>query len=76
MARILHKLPVPERDTFAFVREEMVPIAAYEIVIWVSLATRSVLDPSRLPRFPAVIDTAHTRRPATGFPFSPRRTLG
>jgi hypothetical protein len=60
MARILHKLPVPEQDTVAFVREEMVPILAYEIVVWVSLAARSVFDPSHLPRFPALIDTAHT----------------
>jgi hypothetical protein len=60
MARILHKLPIPQQDTFAFVGDERVPIAAYEIVVWVSLAPRSILDPSRLPRFPALIDTAHT----------------
>jgi hypothetical protein len=60
MARILHKLPIPQQDTVAFVGEEMVPIVAYEIVVWVSLASRNVLDPSRLPRFPALIDSAHT----------------
>ena len=60
MVRLLHRLPVPERDAVTFVRDEMVPIAAYEIVVWVSLAPRHVLDPSRLARFPALVDTGHT----------------
>jgi hypothetical protein len=33
VARILHKLPVPERDTVTFVGEERVGIVAYEIVV-------------------------------------------
>ncbi|HEX5273308.1 MAG TPA: hypothetical protein VFW33_22580 [Gemmataceae bacterium] len=39
---------------------EIVPISAYEIVVWVSLASPDVLDPFELPRFPALLDTAHT----------------
>src|SRR5690242_17694877 len=60
MPRILHKLPVPEADTVTFVGAEPVRVKAYEIIVWVSLAARRVIDPSRLPRFPALLDTAHT----------------
>jgi hypothetical protein len=60
MARILDRLPVPTEDTAAFAGEAMVPVRAYEIPIWVSLAVRDVMDPPRLPRFPALLDTAHT----------------
>ncbi|HKI38287.1 MAG TPA: hypothetical protein VKA46_40940 [Gemmataceae bacterium] len=60
MARILDRLPVPRQDTMTFVGQEAVTIHAYEILVWVSLAVRDVMDPARLPRFPALIDTAHT----------------
>ena len=60
MPRILHRLPVPISSTNIVVRDEEVRIRAYEIVVWVSLAAREVFDPSRLPRFPALLDTAHT----------------
>ncbi len=60
MARILDRLPVPTADTSVFVGQEAVTVHAYEILAWVSLAIRDVLDPARLPRFPALIDTAHT----------------
>jgi hypothetical protein len=33
---------------------------AVEILVWVSLAVRDVMDAGRLSRFPARIDTAHT----------------
>jgi hypothetical protein len=60
MARILDRLPIPEVEAMTFVGQEMVPIYALEIVVWVSLTSRDVFDPSRLPRFPALLDTAHT----------------
>ncbi len=60
MARIIHRLPIPTRDTVAFVGEEVVAVRAYEIPVWMSLAVRDVFDPRRLPRFPALLDTAHT----------------
>jgi hypothetical protein len=60
MARILHKLPVPQEDAVTFVREEMVRVRAFEAVAWVSLAPGNVYDPARLPRFPVLLDTGHT----------------
>jgi len=39
---------------------EVVRIYGYEIVVWVSLAAREVVEPSGLPCFPALLDTAHT----------------
>ena len=60
MARILDRLPVPTQDTVAFLGPEAVTVHAYEILVWVSLAVRDVMDAGQLPRFPALIDTAHT----------------
>jgi len=60
MPRILHKLPIPEKDTHVHLGQERIRLKAYEILVWVSLASRPVMDPSRLPRFPALLDTGHT----------------
>lgn len=61
MPRILNRLPIPTRDEIAFVRGEMVRIKAHEMIVWVSLSARSVLNlPTDAPRFPAILDTAHT----------------
>lgn len=60
MARILERLPIPTKDTVAFVGQEAVTIHAFEIPVWVSLAVRDVMDAGRLPPFPALLDTAHT----------------
>jgi hypothetical protein len=60
MALILDRLPIPTRDTVAFVGQEAVTVHAYEIPVWVCLAVGDVMDARRLPRFPALLDTAHT----------------
>jgi hypothetical protein len=60
MARLLHRLPIPTADTVVRLGEEPIRVKAYEILVWVSLSARKVQNPSRLPRFPALLDTAHT----------------
>jgi hypothetical protein len=60
MPYLLKRLPIPSADATAFVPGEAIRIYAYEVVVWVSLTARDVLDPSRLPRFPALLDTGHT----------------
>jgi hypothetical protein len=61
MPRILDRLPIPTRDDVTFVGGEQVRIKAYEIIVWVSLQPERVVDWNpRTPRFPAILDTAHT----------------
>src|SRR4051794_14802672 len=61
MPRILNRLPVPTRDDLAFVGQERVRLRAYEIIVWVSLQPeRTTTCNPRAPRFPAILDTAHT----------------
>src|SRR5436190_23163524 len=61
MPKILDRLPILSRDDVAFVRDEMVRLKAYEIIVWVSLRVESALGwAAETPRFPAILDTAHT----------------
>jgi hypothetical protein len=61
MPAILDRLPIGTRDHVTFVRGEMVRVKAYEILIWVSLSPRHAVEVERgTPRFPALLDTAHT----------------
>jgi hypothetical protein len=60
MPHILRRFPFFAEDSIAFVREEMARIKGHEILVWVSLSPRDVLEPAGLPRFPALLDTAHT----------------
>jgi hypothetical protein len=61
MPTILDRLPISTRDDFLFVGQERVAIKAFEIATWVSLGIRrgGPFSPAA-PRFPALIDTAHT----------------
>jgi hypothetical protein len=61
MSWILRHLPFFAEDTIAFVGEEMVRVKAYEIIVWVSLGPRGILEGQSLARFPAILDIAHTR---------------
>jgi len=61
MAKILSRLPIATKDDAVSVREEMVRVKAYEVIVWVSLSVKHVLELARgTPRFPAILDTAHT----------------
>lgn len=58
MPVILNRLPIPERDTLAFIGAEQVRLRADQIILWVSLAVRDTLTATReMPRFPVLIDT-------------------
>ena len=40
---------------------ERIPIKPYQIVVWVSVTARAVIElPRDAPRFPAVLDTGHS----------------
>jgi hypothetical protein len=59
--KILDRLPIPNSDALAFVRNESVRIKKSEIIVWVGLT--SIETPRRNPpatRFPAILDTGHT----------------
>jgi hypothetical protein len=61
MAKILDRLPISVRDDIAFVGGERVNLKADEIIVWVSLSVQKALDwRTDTPRFPAILDTAHT----------------
>lgn len=60
MARILHRLPFFAQDGVVLVGNELVQVKAYEIVVWVSLASRPVLAEGPPRAFPAILDTGHT----------------
>ncbi len=59
--RILNCLPYSAEPTTVSVRGETVRVRPYQIVVWVSLNLRQVVewDP-QAPRFPAILDTGHT----------------
>jgi hypothetical protein len=60
MPRILDRLPIATRDDVVFVRDEMVRVKGYEVVVWVSLTVEQALAWEGTPRIPAILDTAHT----------------
>lgn len=61
MTKILYRLPIPTKDDVAVVCGEVVRIKAFEIVAWVSVSAKRVVewDPGMV-RFPAILDTGHT----------------
>jgi hypothetical protein len=62
MPRILDRVPIAVRDGLISVPRGVAHIKAYEILIWVSLGPKKSggkWEPG-LPRFPAILDTAHT----------------
>lgn len=61
MTSILRQLPFQERNDEVTVGLERVPIKAYQIIVRVILTPRDILSlPPHSPRFPAVLDTAHS----------------
>ncbi len=60
MTAILHQLPFSERSEEAAVGTERVRVRPYQILVWVSLSLKSVLElPPNASRFPAILDTGH-----------------
>lgn len=60
MTAILRDLPFRERADEVSCGLERVPIKPYQIIVWVSLTARKVLElPPHVPRFPAILDTGH-----------------
>lgn len=55
---ILRQLPFHDATSDIEVAGEVVPVRPYQVVVWVSLSVRDVLDRDA-PRFPAVLDTGH-----------------
>src|ERR1043165_2241233 len=61
MAPILDPLPIPEKEEMAFVGAERVRIKECEIIVWVSLSVKGILNLAPgTPCFPAILDTGHT----------------
>jgi hypothetical protein len=60
MSAVLRNLPFRAEEDEVVVGSERVRIKPYQIVLWVSLSAREVLElPARAQRFPAIIDTGH-----------------
>jgi hypothetical protein len=59
MTYILRRLPVGETSSAVEMAGETVPVRAYQIILWVSLAVGETLADDA-PRFPAVLDTGHS----------------
>src|SRR5947199_7419472 len=60
MTAILRQLPFLERENEVHVGSERVNIKPYQIILWVSVTTRRILElPPGAPRFPVILDTAH-----------------
>ena len=60
MTSILRHLPFHERADEMSVGFERIPVHPYQIIVWVSLTARSILElPPNAPRFPAILDTGH-----------------
>ena len=54
------RLPFHENADEVAVGLERVRIRPYQIIVWVSLSAKSVLElPPHAPRFPAILDTGH-----------------
>lgn len=61
MTAILSDAPFQERADEVSCGLERVPIKPYQIIVWVSLTARKVLElPAGVPRFPAILDTGHS----------------
>ncbi len=61
MTAILRHLPFFEQESEAAVGLERVRIKPYQIIVWVSVTARNVLElPPHAPRLPAILDTGHS----------------
>jgi hypothetical protein len=61
MSAILRRLPFKEVADELAVGLERIRIKPYQIIVWVSVTTRSVLElPGHAPRIPAILDTGHS----------------
>jgi hypothetical protein len=59
--RILNRLPYSSEPTTVGVLGDAMRVRPYQIVVWVSLDLRQVVDwDPRAPRFPAILDTGHS----------------
>src|SRR5207244_5048738 len=60
MTAILDHLPFREEADEVSLGLERVPLKPYQIIVWVSLTARDLLElPPHAPRFPAILDTGH-----------------
>jgi hypothetical protein len=63
MSKILDQLPYPDVLDAVVVQGERIPILAHQIIVWVSVSRRDVVDlEADAPRFPAILDTGNTFR--------------
>jgi hypothetical protein len=61
MTAILRQLPFFEWEDEVHVGRQRVAIKPYQIIVWVSLTARGRPElPPHAPRFPAILDTAHS----------------
>lgn len=61
MSAVLRQLPFKEAADELAVRPERNAIKPYQIIVWVSVTLRSVVElPPQTPRIPAILDTGHT----------------
>ena len=61
MSAILRQLPFMDDADELAVGLERVRIKPYQIILWVSISPRSVLElPAHAPRLPAILDTGHS----------------
>src|SRR5207248_8816355 len=60
MTAILRRLPFFAREDEVTVGSERVRIRPYQIIVWVSVSTKSLLElPPQARRLPALLDTGH-----------------
>jgi hypothetical protein len=61
MSAILRQLPFREEADELAVGLERIRIKPYQIIVWVSVTTRAVVElPPNTPRIPAILDTGHS----------------
>src|SRR6266436_3354296 len=60
MTAVLRRLPFREEADEVAYALERIPIKPYQIIVWISVSSRRVLElPPHAPRFPAILDTGH-----------------
>src|SRR5271166_6791818 len=60
MTAILRRLPFREVADEVSCELERLPVKPYQIIVWVSVTARNVVDlPRHAPRIPAILDTGH-----------------
>jgi hypothetical protein len=61
MTAILRRLPFREAADEVCCGLERLPVKPYQIIVWVSVTARDVLElPPHAPRIPAILDTGHS----------------